>query len=538
MLALKISDKYVDLPNDFSFTMNLKSPVFGEVGSYSYPFRIPATARNAVILDFLHRVENTTDVYKDRSSMFEWNGLALFTGTSRLKSMNNKSYEGSVFDGSGDFNYQFKNNYLQQYDFGEQVFATEAEAMTWINGCRDKVYPERACAFPEMYNDLYFEAGHTEGDMLAFNFYNRITNNIGKTSYVNGYRTPIVPMLYFRYVLEKLFAGMGYILDDSFFTANPAFNKLVMYNSVTCNNETEGFFPYWITHLYYNYHVPRIKLSDFFTGIENFFNVRFFVNQVAKTIRIVPLSTVLASSNYLDYSKGVINVLTEIEDKINGFKLKMELDGDDTAFTDQNAYEDQFLQSFKGSVDTVALLPPWPIADPLEIRYVIATGEYYKMLNKSWVLLDSATFNLFTHYLYGDFSTDLTTKFSTLIMGGDSGFCNVKNKQINFTDITPRIFYAKYGTYGDQSYVVGYNTNLFYNDGYGLFNLYFKDWLSWRMSAKLVKITRQMTFQELKDFSFDNKIMVNGTKFLVRNIQVTIKKDRILPAMLECYVCP
>ena len=57
------------------------------------------------------------------------------------------------------------------------------------------------------------------------------------------------------------------------------------------------------------------------------------------------------------------------------------------------------------------------------------------------------------------------------------------------------------------------------------------------MSTKLIKIGRQFTFQELKDFDFEKKIMARGVKYLVKNIQVTIKKDRITPALMECYPC-
>ena len=542
MLSLKIDNKFVDLPNDFSITMNLKSPIFGEIGSYSYPFLIPTTPRNAIIFNFSHRVESTTNPYLERQGEFFWNGLSLFSGTVKLKVLNSKTYEGAIFDGNGDFNFQIKNNSLQQYDFGEQIFATETAAMLWINDCRSHVYPDRPCAFPEVFNDLYFEGGNEDPGMLRYNYYSRLNNYILMHA-GSGQRTLIVPMLYFRYVLEKLFLGMGYILDDSFFSTYPCFNKLVMYNSVTCNNETEGFFPYFITHLYYNYHIPRIKLSEFFTGIENMFNVRFFVNQTTRTIRIVPLKNILLASDYIDYSGNVISISTDLEDKISGFKLMMELDGDDDAFETQNADEEQFLKTFKGSVEKLSELPPWPNVDQLEIRYVIETELYYKMINKTWSQISEPNSHLLTQYLYADFSTEISTIFSTLLMGGSDFFCNCKNKQINYTQITPRVFFAEYNYFGDFLYVAGENFDsdygsLFYNGTNGLFQQHFRQWLAWRMNVKLVKITRQMLFQELRDFNFEKKIMIFGTKYLVKSLQVTLKKDRIMPALLECYPCP
>jgi hypothetical protein len=42
---------------------------------------------------------------------------------------------------------------------------------------------------------------------------------------------------------------------------------------------------------------------------------------------------------------------------------------------------------------------------------------------------------------------------------------------------------------------------------------------------------------ELKNFDFSRKYMMNGNKYLVKSIQVVLKKDRIMPAILECYTC-
>ena len=541
MLSLKISGKNVDLPDDFSFTMNLKSPIFGDIGSYSYPFRIPVTPRNASIMGFGHRVESTTDRYLERQASFEWNGLSLFSGKSLLKTMNSKSYEGSIFDGSGDLNYQIKNNYLHQYDYGEMSWSLEHQAMTWINSCIDKVYPERPCAFPAILNDSYFETPQTELAMRFINYNDPYGDS--RIWYLSplGHRTPIIPMLYFRYVLEKLFAGMGYVLDDEFFSIYPDFNKLVLYNSVSCNNEVGGLFPYFVTHLYFNAHVPRVKLSDFFTGIENMFNVRFFVNQVTKTIRIVPLTLTLTSSDYADFSSNVISISSEIEDKVNGYKLKMELDSDDGAFETQNAIEDDFLQSLAGSVVAVSDLPPWPIAISLERRYVIQTNTYYRMINKVWVADSGSADKLRTQYLFKDPTVDISTILSTLMMGGATTFCNCLNKQINYASVTPRLFFIRLLQSPEE--LIGENFanafgSLYYNGATGLFEKQFRKWLSWRVDTKLVKINRQMSFPELKAFDFEKKIMIGGIKYLVKSVQVTLKKDRIMPALLECYTCP
>lgn len=69
MLSLHIDNRPVELPPDFSVTMNLKSPIFGDVGSYSYPFKIP---NNAMMKEKMPPT-------KDDLAWFKFVGLMLFT---------------------------------------------------------------------------------------------------------------------------------------------------------------------------------------------------------------------------------------------------------------------------------------------------------------------------------------------------------------------------------------------------------------------------------------------------------------------------
>ncbi len=540
MLSFKINNSPLSLPDDFSFTMNLKSPIFSDVGNYSYPFKIPYTPKAAILMGFRNRVENTGDPYRVDQGSFAWNGIDIFSGSVKMKILNSKRFEGSLYEGNGDFNYNVKNKNLNNFDFGQLSFANEQDALSWINACRNFVYPDRPCAFPEIFNDKYFVDPVYVG-MKKLNCYNRNNDLIEALSETNE-RGAIVPMLYLKYILEKLFRGLGYSLNDSFFITYPSFNKVVMYNSVSCNNEVDGFFPYYLSELLFNYHLPFIKLSDFISGLETMFNIRFFVNNTTRDIRILPIGVVLNNSQYCEFSKNIVSISTELDEQLLGYKLKMEIDGDDTAFDVLNDYEEQLLNNLKGSVERLIDLPVWPAAIPFEIRYVIEAGYYYKMMNKQWVQMASESLDLSTQYIYRDGKESINSKFSTLIMGGDSTFCNCKNQRINYTDIAPRIFFANYGDYGDHQIVMGSNFSpdfgsLFYNGPTGLFEKHFRQYLSWRIQTKHVKIIKQMSATELRDFDFSQKYMINGIKYLVAGIQVVVKKDRILPATLDCYPC-
>lgn len=539
MLSFFIGNSSIELPPDFSLTMNLKSPVFGDIGSYSYPFKVPNSPRNAIAIGFRHRIPVTANPYQTLQGHFSWKNSILFPGTVKLRIFNDSVLEGSILEGSGDFNFQVKNNNLNQYDFGNQAFASESEALAWINNCRSYAYPNRVCAFPQVYNESYFEEMPAEVSLLHYNFYWIPDDQIHALS-INGKRTPIVPFLFLRYVLDTLISKMKYCLDDRFFKKYSAFSQLVLYNSVSINNEG-GVFPYDLSHIYYNYHLPKLKVSDFIAGLETFFNVRFFYNNTTKTVSIISVDDIVNTPDYIEFSRNIISISTELQNEINGYSLKMSLDGDDGAFETQSNAEEELLKNLAGSVNSFSDLPAWPLSPDLEIRYVIDSQKYYQLRNRVWLPL-SSSLSLKTQYLYKDSGESIETKFSTLVMGDNTNtiFCTCKNQQSNFSQITPRLFYSKYANYGDHLIVQGYNYDpfagsLLYDGQTGLFERQWKNYLDFRMTSKLVRITKLMTFAELKDFDFSRKYMIFGIKYLVASIQVTIKRDRIMPAVLECY---
>jgi hypothetical protein len=80
MLSIRINDQALELSDDFSVSLNLKSPVFSSVGDYSFPFRIPSTDRNRSLLGWKNRVSSTSDIYETFPGSLCWNGSVIFSG--------------------------------------------------------------------------------------------------------------------------------------------------------------------------------------------------------------------------------------------------------------------------------------------------------------------------------------------------------------------------------------------------------------------------------------------------------------------------
>ena len=541
MLSLKISDKNIDMPDDFSFTMNLKSPIFGDVGSYSYPFKIPATPKNSISFGFRHRISSTGSVYADFPGVCLWEGIPLFSGTIKMKVLNQNTFEVCLLEGNGDFNYHRKNDTLQDVDFGQMDFEHILYKIDYITNCQNHVYPERNFAFPQIENKSYFDELPTDPELLYFNYY--LNSSIYYFTRESN-RSVVVPMLYVRFVLAKIFEHLGMMFDDSFFAQDTDYNSLVLYNSVDCNCEWAGYFNYDELNIYLNYHLPRMTLNDFFSGLESFFNIRFFYNKNTGIMRLISVDKIVKAPECIEFSKQVISVNTDIEEQITGYSLTMAMDTDDDRWAVIKAEEEERLKFLKSSVQTASELPPWPASDNGDIRYVNDEHKFRIMYNRIWTqVYDMGYIELWSNFIYRNNNQSIETKFSTLIDNGNSDLNSiVGNARSSWKEVTGKLFFAHYQDWGGYNKrMVGHNytdtKSLFYSGENGLFNSHYKAYCDFCMSTKTVKIVKSMTYMELKDFDFSKKIIIYGIKYLVKTIQVTFKKDRILPALLECYTC-
>ena len=79
--------------------------------------------------------------------------------------------------------------------------------------------------------------------------------------------------------------------------------------------------------------------------------------------------------------------------------------------------------------------------------------------------------------------------------------------------------------------------NLWVGGNVGLINKHYKAYFDFRMSAKCLKITKQMTFLELKELDFSRKYMIGGNKYLLSEVQVTMTKGKMNPAIIKAYSC-
>ena len=545
MLTLSADGRLLDLPNDISITLKFASPIFNTIGDYSYPFKLPATPRNIEILGYKHRIESASDPFAVFDAIMEWNGTIIVQGTLSILVAQSDVYEACLYMDKGDFFYRKKIMTLQDVDFGSMAWTGETLKINYFNDCRNYVYPERNFCFPQILNKSYYDTMPDDPFSQSFNYY-----YYGALNYFleDVDRTILVPMLYFRYVLELVFKKLDYQLDDSFFATDPEFNSLAIYNNVDANCALAGLFNYDVKNVFMNYHTPRMGVNDFLIGIETFFNLRFFVNNITKTVKLVSVDKIVKSCQAIDFSSNVSSIYTQIGTPVNGFHLKMNMETDDQAWTQALEGQSLILDAIKGSVNNITDLPLWPASPNNEIRFVRSEGAYYIMSSRAWtaIFLNASTATLHSEFIHSESDKTVETKFSTLMNVATTPYdCIIGSSQSAWATVGPKLFFVKLHEWNevppedDRVFASNFSAShsLFYSGENGLYLKHFKAFFDFQMASKQVKIIKQMTLLELNQLDFSNKYAIDGNKYLLSEVQVTITNQGFKPATIVAYTC-
>jgi hypothetical protein len=242
--------------------------------------------------------------------------------------------------------------------------------------------------------------------------------------------------------------------------------------------------------------------------------------------------------------KDVLSVSLELEERITGYKMEMTLDSDDPTMDDLKAIDETNLGYIKDSVPTMAELPLWTGAKDLEIRFVTERNAFYRMVSQAWVEYDINELVTYLKYYYKVAQgNNITTKVSLLSDIGGGSFVDTGNTRDAWEDVPLKLFFLKTAPYEEGLFTsmrgvsATDNFSLFYNGVNGLFNKHFKSFIDFRISAKPVKITARLNYTDLQDIDFSRKYMINGTKYLLSEIQVSISNAGIKPATIKAYTC-
>jgi hypothetical protein len=415
MLKIEIEGGQLDLLSEKSISFALKSPLFNSNkidGSYSFPFKIPATNNNKKLLGFTHRLTLDDNAMVDVEANIYFQGLKLFTGNLKVDGATSQDYyECTFYTDIGSFANAIKGKYLQDLELdGRYNYSA-------IYTNQDSIAKSALGSYPD-YKFVIFPVANSKAQELMTKFgytniYNYQNNWIEKTGSTTIWKTenPITPFPYFIYVFEQVFKENGYIIKNDCFYKIEELQKLVIYNpnAITMLEISPSF--------YLKNHLPSITLNEFLINISNQFNCGYFINQRNKTIEIKFLKDIINSNESIDWNNNLLKPVYYPDIKSDGYLLKYTPDGSDDYWSSNQKVIEDFKKGILGSVSTF-----WDLYNilifngtkPHQIRLVRDEDNYYqKQIEAPWWTFSSKNFKNLDD---GDEGFNLESKSSTLLM--------------------------------------------------------------------------------------------------------------------------
>lgn len=155
MLDVKVNGRSLDL-GEFSISFELLSPVFNDIGSFSYPFTFPATAKNKSILGFHNRVNNNQVINQKTAVELYLNGLIWKRGNLMITEGDRDNFKANFTISEGYFYQTIKEKKLADLDFGgNRSYSPEI-----LHDKIFKSYPEvDFTRFPVLMRNFYVDSG-------------------------------------------------------------------------------------------------------------------------------------------------------------------------------------------------------------------------------------------------------------------------------------------------------------------------------------------------------------------------------------------
>ena len=286
----------------------------------------------------------------------------------------------------------------------------------------------------------------------------------------------------------------------------------------------------------------------FIHELEKYFNCRFFVNDLLKTVTVKGANDILSSVETIPFTAGTADMTVLIADRITGASFTMKGDDGDAGFQMAIQWEQENVIEWTGSVQTMFELtnPPisnivmigdvWNIVDEDRfVKAVIHTGGSIAWETLQQPILVSTMFN------YKEQSSTvlkIETAFSPLAQTLDWEFPFCENLKTEWKKITPRLIFVTFPGDVIKAHSRNANLDLNFNGPVGIFNLFYKQWINWIMNDRTnVQFSRQMSFLDIRDLDFTKKYEIKGNKFLLSEVAVTFSKDTIKPAIIKAFSC-
>lgn len=446
MLTYTLNNKPFLLNSDTSVRLTWINPACNTdnfKGDKGMGIDIPVNDTNRALLGNPERFEKYANSNDREFPNFEirYSGKLLMSGTLIINSANNEQYSGWLRSEVGNIKKEFQEKYIADieafdedvefdnksnydplsdpyctpvfrntkffYDKGRTVdVPTQVKNPDWYEGSRLDEYTVEdieTSVFDIAFRNTTYSFVNDKPTVLSpqtFNVYD-VEKNLDL--YV------ISPMLFLNYLLKEIFRNAHFFVDRNDIADDPALRTLFVYNNfdigtftyqidestyrVTRNPyddsiESVDYVAYEMVRDYpafkYKWLLPKVKLPEFLTGLQNLLNLCFHFRQDQK-VDIIDREKILSTPAF-DLQKYMVGQWDMDERKDVTLKFCFEHDKDDTFFQEQWEDLDDRRDDMKEPVETWDNLQYLFSNEIGEIRFVKASNIYaeYALLQLSF----------------------------------------------------------------------------------------------------------------------------------------------------------
>ena len=309
-MKLITSNGQMELPREFSFTIEQHSPVVAKEGTQSIPAILPSSSTNLAVLGQPTRLGNCTKVMRKipatlQSGVYHKQGQLVVESSHKLEGIT-----AAVMLNESDLYSRIKDVKLKEV-FAKIVrddFSGSANPVdSWYNhlfSCMTKEVSDDFTLFPVAvgntpetgYQMLNAPDCRAVGEPWPLHYKaRRITEGDETQNVPQGYG--ITPFIWMGRALQLLFAEWNYTVHQNPFITHSHFSKIVLINNVAdtiCTGKIR-----------YSDLVPDCTVAEFLTFLENRFLMHAYIYPEGKRVDIVPLQEILTAPYDEDISSFI-----------------------------------------------------------------------------------------------------------------------------------------------------------------------------------------------------------------------------------------
>lgn len=388
MLQILINHHEIDIPDDISITISLKSPIFNELdGSFAYNFNLPRTPRNNRLI-----INNPGD----KNTRITFNGELLASGIMLVKEIYKKTLSVTCGIDKGSFFNKGKDISIASdiYQYSEEVSFDPNELFDLMKDIvgetdfRSKIYTIFPFENDEYYKDASFQEKTITSDGNEYQqYYNEKIGNI--VNYIkwdtrNGHYysnihdyTAFNPSFYNTYIIESIISYFGFISGRNLFRENPELSSLVV---LYCADKKVNR-PYYCDTftLKPEMYLPDISIADYLKYVCQYFCSFLFVK--GDELTILSFNDIYDSINSIDFNDNILSFyevvieqkpigLAELPDDKDGFKKG----GHYISEIEDNIVKGVLQNRTDGNINNFAVRP----LEDLGIYYITEVDRFYR----------------------------------------------------------------------------------------------------------------------------------------------------------------